>query len=226
MDSVLIVRLMMEHSLVPEVRTLSTVLNGLIRVRRFDLVLQLFDKAVNWGVKPDEYIYTAVLKSFERISKLSTLVDEMGLFLVPREAVVSRMLDNKVELTIYPYNSLVNGYCKAGKCSAAESIFNEMIDKGLDSQLLCKPISLIDGYCKKEIHSAFRLYHEMTGKEFTITTTALISGFCRARMMGIADGNTVRALKLLDEMKKGLIPDTYTYRSLITGLCASAQYSA
>lgn len=43
-DSVLIVRLMKECDLLPEVRTLSAVLNGLIKMRQFEMAVGLFDE--------------------------------------------------------------------------------------------------------------------------------------------------------------------------------------
>lgn len=63
MDGVIIVRLMRDYKLLPEIRTLSNVLNALVRIRRFEMVLHLFDDIVSWGVVPDVYIHTAVVRS-------------------------------------------------------------------------------------------------------------------------------------------------------------------
>ena len=62
-DGLLIVKLMMDCELLPQIRTLSGVLNGLIRIRQFHKVLHLFDETVNSGLRPDVYVYTAVVQA-------------------------------------------------------------------------------------------------------------------------------------------------------------------
>jgi pentatricopeptide repeat protein len=55
LDVVIVVKLMLANSLFPEVRTLSTLLNGLLRIRKFILFWEIFYESVNAGVKPNPY---------------------------------------------------------------------------------------------------------------------------------------------------------------------------
>nr|GMC71374.1 putative pentatricopeptide repeat-containing protein At5g59900 isoform X1 [Ipomoea batatas] len=64
LDAVLILRLMGECRLMAEFRTLGAVFGGLIRIRRYNIALSLFDEVVGWGVQPDCYMSTAVVKSW------------------------------------------------------------------------------------------------------------------------------------------------------------------
>lgn len=66
LDSVLILNLMRECGIMPEIRTFCEVLNALIRIRRFDMVLDLSDKFVTGGsgIKANAYVYSAVMRCF------------------------------------------------------------------------------------------------------------------------------------------------------------------
>lgn len=94
LDSVLIVRLMRECRILPEVRTFSAVLNGLIVIKKFNLVLELFDEIVDVGLRPDVYTYTAVvrslceLKDFDRAKEIIDLMESNGCELRDRKSVV------------------------------------------------------------------------------------------------------------------------------------------
>jgi pentatricopeptide repeat protein len=55
-DGVLVVKLMKGNKLLPEVRTRNALLNGLVRIRQFDLVLRLFDEFAISGIRPDVYM--------------------------------------------------------------------------------------------------------------------------------------------------------------------------
>jgi pentatricopeptide repeat protein len=56
LDGVLVVKLMKENKLLPKVRTRNALLNGLVRIRQFDLVLQWFDEFAIARIRPDVYM--------------------------------------------------------------------------------------------------------------------------------------------------------------------------
>jgi hypothetical protein len=52
LDVVIVVKLMLANSLFPEVRTLSTLLNGLLRIRNFLLVWEIFyEYPLEWFIE-------------------------------------------------------------------------------------------------------------------------------------------------------------------------------
>ncbi|KAL0750959.1 hypothetical protein Bca101_032962 [Brassica carinata] len=66
LDGVLVFRMMKEVSLVPQVRTLSALLHGLVHCRHYGLVMGVFEEMINVGVRPDLYIYSGVI--LDRVS--------------------------------------------------------------------------------------------------------------------------------------------------------------
>ncbi|KAL6220340.1 hypothetical protein ACLB2K_008096 [Fragaria x ananassa] len=92
---------MRECKLVPEVRTLNAVLNGLVRIRHFNVVLQLFDEFVNVGLRPDGYMYTVVVKSLCELKDLHKAKE-----------VIWYAESNGCELSVVTYNVLIHGLCK------------------------------------------------------------------------------------------------------------------
>ncbi|XP_047330858.1 putative pentatricopeptide repeat-containing protein At5g59900 [Impatiens glandulifera] len=125
--------------------------------------------------------------------------------------------------TVLTYNSVINGHCKSGNLSLAESLFGEMIDnRGVPPNLVTYT-SLISGFVNLgHIDKAFSLYHEMTGKGISpnvYTYTSLICGLFRAKMVTEAD-------KMFREMKEsGVIPNAVTYNVMIDGYCEDGEIS-
>lgn len=120
LDGVVVVRLMRECKLVPEVRTLNAVLNGLVRIRHFNVVLQLFDEFVNVGLRPDGYMYTVVVKSLCELKDLHKAKE-----------VIWYAESNGCELSVVTYNVLIHGLCKIQRVWEAVEIKNMLSRKGL-----------------------------------------------------------------------------------------------
>ncbi|KAL6210866.1 hypothetical protein ACLB2K_016096 [Fragaria x ananassa] len=111
---------MRECKLVPEVRTLNAVLNGLVRIRHFNVVLQLFDEFVNVGLRPDGYMYTVVVKSLCELKDLHKAKE-----------VIWYAESNGCELSVVTYNVLIHGLCKIQRVWEAVEIKNMLSRKGL-----------------------------------------------------------------------------------------------
>ncbi|KAH0860215.1 hypothetical protein HID58_088476 [Brassica napus] len=71
LDGVLVFRMMKEVSLVPQVRTLSALLHGLVHCRHYGLVMGVFEEMINVGVRPDLYIYSGVWNDFKILDRVS-----------------------------------------------------------------------------------------------------------------------------------------------------------
>ncbi|WZZ90434.1 hypothetical protein YC2023_119013 [Brassica napus] len=84
LDGVLVFRMMKEVSLVPQVRTLSALLHGLVHCRHYGLVMGVFEEMINVGVRPDLYIYSGVvhclceLKDLSRAREMIVRMEESG----------------------------------------------------------------------------------------------------------------------------------------------------
>lgn len=101
LDGVVVVRLMRECEILAEVRTLNALFNGLVRIRHFNMVLQLFDEFVNVGLRPDAYMYTAVARSLCELKDVNKAKE-----------VIQYAESNKCELSVVTYNVLIHGLCK------------------------------------------------------------------------------------------------------------------
>ncbi|KAF2574679.1 hypothetical protein F2Q70_00005670 [Brassica cretica] len=63
--------MMKEVGLVPQVRTLSALLHGLVHCRHYGLVMGVFEEMINVGVRPDLYIYSGVWNDFKILDRVS-----------------------------------------------------------------------------------------------------------------------------------------------------------
>uniref|UniRef100_A0A6N2MIX4 Pentacotripeptide-repeat region of PRORP domain-containing protein n=1 Tax=Salix viminalis TaxID=40686 RepID=A0A6N2MIX4_SALVM len=219
---------MIELGFVPTEAALSSLVEGLRRKGKVVDAFGLVTRVQKVGVMPSLFVYNALINSLCKDGKFDEaelLFKEMGeKGLCANDVTYSILIDSfcrrgeldnaiqfvaGIKITVYPYNSLINGHCKLGNLSAAVSCFDEMIDKGLKPTVVSYT-SLISGYCNKgKLHEAFRLYHEMTGKGIaanTYTFTTLISALCRANRMS-------DAIRLFNEMlDQNIMPNEDTVR--------------
>ncbi|KAJ8541038.1 hypothetical protein K7X08_001854 [Anisodus acutangulus] len=122
------------------------------------------------------------------------------------------MLRSGFKVNLFICNSLINGYCKAGKISNAEQVVRSMTGWNL------KPDSysyhtLLDGYCREGlIQNAFNLCDEMihNGINPTVVTyNTLLNGLCR-------EGAIVDAMHLWNLMlTRGVVPNAVGYGTLL-----------
>ncbi|KAJ6755407.1 PENTATRICOPEPTIDE REPEAT-CONTAINING PROTEIN [Salix purpurea] len=120
-DSVLIYRLMRQCELMPRVRTLGEVLNGLVKIRRVDMALVLFGEIVSMGIRPDIYIYVAVIRSFCELKNF-----------VKAKEMIQRMESSECDLNVVVYNVLIHGLCKNKRVWEAVEIKNGVIDEMIE----------------------------------------------------------------------------------------------
>ncbi|GAB2286656.1 hypothetical protein Dimus_021052 [Dionaea muscipula] len=167
LDSVTILKCSLQSGVVLEVRTLSAVLHGLVRIRRFNLVVELFSEIANNGdkIQPDVYLYTAVVHS------LCELKDIVG----AKELVQKVESGGGCQLNLVTYNVLIHGLCKNRRVWEALEVKRFLNQKGLqpDGVTYC---TLVLGLCRvEEFGVAVKLIDEMVGLGL-VPREAAISG--------------------------------------------------
>ncbi|CAN6838712.1 unnamed protein product [Brassica oleracea] len=124
---------------------------------------------------------------------------------------------NEVDNAVRWYNDImIKALCKARRATEADSLFNEMVSKGLKPSVATYN-SMVDGWCKEgEIDLAMscvaRMYEDEKDPD-VVTYTSLIHGLC-------ASGRPGEAVSRWNEMKgRGCCPNEITFMALIQGLC-------
>ncbi|EYU18951.1 hypothetical protein MIMGU_mgv1a0208821mg, partial [Erythranthe guttata] len=208
LDSVVVVKSMKECGLFPEVRTVSAVLNGLIRIRRSDMVLVLFDEMfVGYDeLRPDVYVYTAVirslceLKDYDRAKEVITSVENSG----------------DCKLNVVAYNVLIHGLCKSGRVWEAVEIKKTLGFKSLRADVVTY-CTLVLGLCRvDEFGLARDLVNEMVDYGIVPSEEALSSVVDGIRKKG----EVSEAYDLIDKVGKlGAMPNVYVCNAMIHSLC-------
>ncbi|EYU34904.1 hypothetical protein MIMGU_mgv1a023254mg, partial [Erythranthe guttata] len=211
LDSVVVVKSMKECGLFPEVRTVSAVLNGLIRIRRSDMVLVLFDEMFvgNDGLRPDVYVYTAVirslceLKDYDRAKEIISSVEKNG----------------DCKLNVVAYNVLIHGLCKSGRVWEAVEIKKTLGFKSLKADVVTY-CTLVLGLCRvDEFGLARDLVNEMGLLVNDVSYNIIIHSFCKRRKVD-------EAVSVLGKMLgAGIEPTVYPYNMLISGQCKLGKLS-
>ncbi|KAL2524654.1 putative Pentatricopeptide repeat-containing protein [Abeliophyllum distichum] len=139
LDSVLIVKLMQGCNVFPEVRTLSAVLHGLVKIRQFDMVIRLFDELFSRsGLQPDVYVYTALVRSLLALKEYDSAIEAM-----------SWVEKNGCKLNVVIYNVLIRGLCKGGRVFEAVDVKKALGSKGLGADVVTY-CTLLLGLCTVE----------------------------------------------------------------------------
>ncbi|XP_009111991.1 pentatricopeptide repeat-containing protein At5g61400 isoform X2 [Brassica rapa] len=226
----------------PDVKACLTVLNGLVRRRRFDSVWVDYESMVSRGLVPDVYVYSVLFQCcFKQglSSKLKTLLDEMtskeikanvyiytiyirDLWRESKMEEAEKVFDlmkkkHNVVPNLFTYSAMIGGYCKAGKLRQAYTLYKEIVVAELLPNVVVFG-ALVDGFCKaNELVAARSLLVHMV--KFGVDPNlhvynCLIHGECRS-------GSLSEAMRLCSEMERfSLSPDVFTYTILINGLCS------
>ncbi|KAI4304644.1 hypothetical protein MLD38_040123 [Melastoma candidum] len=246
-NGAIFLELMAQRGLFPEVRTLSALLNGSDRCRKFKLVVHLLECIVWSGVQPDVYVFSVVVRS----------LCEMRDFVKAKEAI-SSMEQSGCASSVVPYNVLINGLCKnlrfrdAVDLEEAELLSSELKRRGLPFNSVTYSVFINHFYKKEDSDKALQYLYEMDSRVIKGTVSGyntVINWHCKlldsskaeSFLNEMADSGITptgvryfisvdgyckldRAFSLLNDMvKRGLIPDTYTYCSLISGLCLTGK---
>ncbi|XP_047341530.1 pentatricopeptide repeat-containing protein At1g52640, mitochondrial [Impatiens glandulifera] len=125
----------------------------------------------------------------------------------------------KLEITptVKTYSILMRGWGDIGEADEAQKVFDEMLKRGCEMDLLAYN-SMLQSLCKgghvDEAYSLFRnMFNSKELKPDSFTYSIFIHAAC--------DSNDIHlAFKLLDRMRRyDLLPNVYTYNHIIKTLC-------
>ena len=125
-------------------------MNGLLKVRKFITVWELFDESVNAGVRPDPYTCSAVVRS----------MCELKDFFRAKEKI-RWMEANGFDLNIVTYNVLIHGLCKGDRVWEAVEVKRSLGGKGLKADVVTY-CTLVLGFCRvQQFEAGIQLMDEM-----------------------------------------------------------------
>ncbi|KZV57660.1 pentatricopeptide repeat-containing protein mitochondrial [Dorcoceras hygrometricum] len=198
---------MQEKGIIPDVGTVSIMINHLCKFRMVDDALELFEKMRDekLGIQPDLVTFNILINGLCKVGR-----QEEGLQLMERMMSEAMYPPNTVT-----YNSLIDGFCKAGELERGRELFERMNEAGVEPNVITLN-TLLDGMCKNgRVSGAMGFFRQMEEKGLkgnTVTYTILIVAFCSAN-------NIDKAMKIFDEMQENACsPDAIVYYGLISGL--------
>ncbi|CAO2821479.1 unnamed protein product [Amaranthus hypochondriacus] len=234
------------HSSSIDVECFNLMIDILGKVRQFDVIWQLILKMQTLNLKPQNttfliFIRRLIAASFTR--QAIRVFDDMPCFIetkVTRDDFVyvidtlckyghvrvAMELFNKrkseFELCVKVFAVLIDGWCKIRRVDMGEKLLREMIDKGIEPNVVCYNI-LLNGICRKSslhpderfdrtIRAADKVLDEMRerGIEPDVTSYSIVLHVCsRAHKPDLT-------LDRLEIMKaKGVSPSVATYTSVV-----------
>ncbi|PPD91299.1 hypothetical protein GOBAR_DD11761 [Gossypium barbadense] len=132
------------------------------------------------------------------------------------------MLKLRVEPSVVTLSTFINGFCRQSKISQAVKLFDEMVEKGYQLNLIVYG-TILNGLSKTGSGNTdravkFLIMMEERGFEPNIVAyNTVIDCLCKK-------GSLNEALDLFSHVKvKGIRPNTVTYNCLIHAMCNSGQ---
>ncbi|CAN1301289.1 Putative pentatricopeptide repeat-containing protein At1g53330 [Linum perenne] len=194
----------------PTVATFVIFVKGLCLADRLEEAVELKNNMVKvYGVAPNGYIYSSLIKSLCRIGDYNQafkLKDEM--------------VEKGIELDSPVYSTLISGLFEAGRKEEALELWEEM------NRSECTPDTvtynvMINGFC---MNMDFKAAHEVLDKMLecgckpdVVSYNIILRALCK-------DGRWVCANELFESMAgRGCLPDVISYRILFRGLCDGMQ---
>ncbi|KAI3887140.1 hypothetical protein MKW92_004575 [Papaver armeniacum] len=208
------------------------------KARQFDVAWQLLLEMDQLGDKPTSKTLVFSIQAFddmESFAKRETDREEFVYFLdtlckygyakVATEIFHQRKF--KFEADTQMYTVLIYGWCKLNRPEVAEKFFREMVDRGLEANVVTYNV-LLNGICRRTvlhpgthfegiIQKAENLLDEMQKRGVQPDETSysiILHVYSRARKPDLS-------LDKLSSMKqKGIFPTVATYTSVIKCLCS------
>ncbi|KMT05259.1 hypothetical protein BVRB_7g173990 [Beta vulgaris subsp. vulgaris] len=192
------------------VKSLNTLLNGLLICREFDKMQKVF-VGLDWFACPDACTYNIMINACR-------VQDDM----VGAWELFDEMRNRGIRPNEVTFSTLITGLCRSLKVNEALKLKKDMFKVYNVEPTSYVYASLIKGLCEiKELSLAFQLKDEMLERNIQVDSaiyTTLITGLFKV-------GRNNEVYVVLEEMKsKGCIPDTATYNALIAGHCAEKHF--
>ncbi|KAM0949275.1 putative tetratricopeptide-like helical domain superfamily [Dioscorea sansibarensis] len=224
--------------------TYSIILNALFKRGQVWEVEQLLSEIGAIGLDLDIVSYSTLIHGYCKLGEIEKALEACRLMCYKRvicnsfahRAILSCLckkqmmaeaqwyLDNLSNsdqpIDIILYNTVIDGYVKAGDVHGAVGLYEQLITKGMTPTIVTYN-SLINGFCRVgqlQVAEGFFRTCELHGLVPTaVTYTTLMDAFCRA-------GSVDATLKLFDEMVcKAIRPNVVTYSVVMKGLCCQGK---
>lgn len=168
--------------------------------------IRAFNKMLDFGIKPrlddlDQLLFALCKRKHVKFAQefFDQVKDDDGL--------------NPIVKT---YSILMKGWGETGDCDRVRKLFDEMLERGCEADLLAWN-SVLDALCKGEkADEAYELFREMRSKGLepdAYSYSVFIRAYC--------DADDVHSVfRVLDTMKRyNLVPSVFTYNCIIKRLC-------
>ncbi|XVF07841.1 hypothetical protein REPUB_Repub06bG0174500 [Reevesia pubescens] len=193
-------QIVFEGSLVRDIVSYNTMINGFALVGQPDPALRLFRKMQDFGIQPDEFTFVALLSVFSSLNE-SRIGKQIHGFIYRNLCCI----DSNVLLK----TAILDMYAKCGLMDLAERVFSSMpISKSTAAWS-----SMVSAYARRgETEAARRMFDQMDQRD-VICWTAMISGYSQS-------GQYSEALELFLQMESlGIRPDDVTIAAVLSA-CA------
>ncbi|KAJ3671459.1 hypothetical protein LUZ60_007538 [Juncus effusus] len=203
---------MLERNCNPNSAVYTALIDSFAKCGRFDQALSLFERMKTEGFKPDEITYGVVINCLCKAGKLN---EAMEIFEFCQN-------ERGVNVNVYFYASLIDGFGKLGSVDRAEKLFDDMLERGILPDSYCYN-TLMDCLVKEgRTNDALNYFKKMEndGCAPTVYTyTILIDGLFKQH-------RNEEALKFWNKMiDKGITPTLASFRVLSIGLCLSGKFN-
>ncbi|MFQ6641638.1 hypothetical protein Gotur_015867 [Gossypium turneri] len=193
-------QIVFEGSLVRDLVSYNTMINGYGLVGRPGPALRLFRKMQESGIVPDEFTFVALLSAFSSLDDCRIGKQIHGFVYRNLSCVYSNGLLK---------TAILDMYAKSGLMDLAERVFSSMAS----NKSTAAWSSMISGYARRgETAAARRMFDQMDRRDL-ICWTAMISGYSQS-------GQYSEALELFAQMEDlGIRPDECTMAAVLSA-CA------
>ncbi|XP_022767277.1 pentatricopeptide repeat-containing protein At3g62890-like [Durio zibethinus] len=193
-------QIVFEGSLVRDLVSYNTMINGFALVGQPGPALRLFRKMQDFGIQPDEFTFVSLLSAFSSLND-SRIGKQIHGF-------VYRNLC-RIDSNVLLQTAILDMYAKCGLMDLAERVFSSMPS----SKNTAAWSSMLSGYARRgETEAARRMFDQMDQRD-VICWTAMISGYSQS-------GQYSEALELFVQMESlGIRPDEVTMAAVLSA-CA------
>ncbi|WJX10474.1 hypothetical protein P8452_01192 [Trifolium repens] len=226
-----------EFGCIPSVKIYNHVLDVLLSENMFKMINPLYNNMKGEGLEPNVFTYNILLKALCKNGKVDgacKLLVEMSNKGCPPDdvsytTIISSMcksgevdkakeLAQRFEPVVPVYNALIHGVCREYRIKEAFDLMNEMVDKGVDPNVISYSTVISCLSDMGDIDLSLAVFGRMFVRGCSPnvhTFTSLIKGyFVRGRL-----GDALGLWNLM--IQEGVWPNVVSFNTLIHGLCSN-----